>query len=73
MPWWIAGATTTSSRIGPYKVQVIGSCFEDVHRTVIYRHRECDTVQTITSPEGIEMTEAEFYSLWKAEKSSKNA
>jgi hypothetical protein len=40
---------------------------------VIYRHRECDTVQTITFPEGIEMTEAEFYSLWKAEKSSKNA
>ena len=27
-------------------------------------------VQVITSADGIEMTEAEFYNLWKAEKSS---
>jgi hypothetical protein len=45
-----------------------GDTFDKVHRTIIFCHREMDTIDVITSPDGVEMNEAAFYALWEREK-----
>jgi hypothetical protein len=73
VPWWIAGITTTRAGTAPFKIRVIGEGREAVHRTLVFCHRDGDTILTLTSPEGVQMTEAEFYKLWRDEKDSTNA
>ena len=62
MPWLISGTTTTRSGTEKYSFSVAGS-LEDVWRKVVFCHREMDTVDTIVSPEGVHMSEAEFLKL----------
>ena len=66
--WWISGIATTTSGKQPFKV-IGGNDFKAVNLTLIGCHRDYDEILTITSPEGVEMTEAEFRELWSAEKS----
>ena len=73
MPWWISGSTTTSSGTGPYKIRVIGFSLDSVYRGLIYCHREIGTVEIITSPEGVEMTESDFRGLWREEQNKGDA
>jgi hypothetical protein len=75
--WWVAGTDMPPGAV-PFRAAkpftiVGGNSFDDVHRTLLFCRRDAMPIGTITSPEGIEMTEAEFYSLWASEKSKGNA
>jgi len=71
-PWWIAGTTLTLS--GPRSYKIMGGySFDEVQHNLVFCHREGDTVDTITSPDGVEMTESEFHRRWQAESSKHGA
>jgi hypothetical protein len=75
--WWV----TTSHILPPGAPPELGKrfsfgagySFESVHGTLVFCHRDAMPAEIITSPEGVEMTEEEFYELWKAEKSKSDA
>ncbi len=62
MTWRISGAMTTDSGTRQYNHAVAGS-LDDVWRARVFHHRELDTVETITSPDGSQMSEFEFLEL----------
>ena len=49
--WWISGKTTTILGPRPYRIAA-GPTLEEVHRSIVYCHRDMDTVDVVTSPEG---------------------
>ena len=50
-----------------------GYDLEAVHLHLVWCHREGNHDLTVTSPEGVEMTEKEFYVLYRAERAKGNA
>jgi hypothetical protein len=64
--WWVSGLERTISGKKPFKV-IAGKDFKAVDRTMsfwLFCRRDHDEILTIMSPEGVEMTEAEFRELW---------